>query len=141
MLRCNTTSVGAPAKRQNRAENPLHIVSGFGIDQCQMPTVQLRVAMIRHSAVFRLKHAQGSAAEADFLAALRTLKSIPGVAQFEVLRQVSPKCEFAFAVSMEFVDQAAYDAYNLHADHVAFVQGRWIPEVAAFTEIDYVPLA
>ena len=96
--------------------------------------------MIRHTAVFRLKHAAGSAAEADFLAALARLKAIPGVQKFEVLRQVSPKCEFSFGVSMEFAGQAAYDGYNIHPDHAAFVQGRWVPEVADFTEIDYVPL-
>jgi quinol monooxygenase YgiN len=96
--------------------------------------------MIRHTAVFRLKHDAGSAAEANFLAVLAKLKSISGVGNFEVLRQVSPKSEFKFGVSMEFADQAAYDGYNTHPDHVAFVQGRWIPEVAAFTEIDYVAL-
>ncbi|MDE2383527.1 MAG: Dabb family protein [Alphaproteobacteria bacterium] len=96
--------------------------------------------MIRHTAVFRLKHAKGSAAEADFLAALRKLVAIPGVEKFEVLRQVSPKSEYHFGVSMEFANQAAYTGYNDHPDHVAFVQGRWLPEVAAFTEIDYVPL-
>ena len=36
---------------------------------------------------------------------------------------------------------AAYTAYNQHPDHVAFVQGRWIPEVADFLEVDYVALA
>jgi quinol monooxygenase YgiN len=96
--------------------------------------------MIRHTAVFRLKHAAGSAAEADFLAAVARLKAIPGVEKFEVLRQVSPKSEFTFGVSMEFADQATYDAYNVHPDHATFVEGRWIPEVAAFTEIDYVAL-
>jgi heme-degrading monooxygenase HmoA len=96
--------------------------------------------MIRHTAVFRLKHDAGSAAEKDFLHALAKLKSITGVEKFEVLRQVSPKSEFTFGVSMEFATQAAYDGYNIHPEHVAFVQGRWIPEVAAFTEIDYVAL-
>jgi hypothetical protein len=33
--------------------------------------------MIRHTAVFRLKHAAGSAAETAFLAAVRALKTIP----------------------------------------------------------------
>ena len=96
--------------------------------------------MIRHTAVFRLKHPSGSAAEGNFLVALAKLKSISGVEKFEVLRQVSPKSEFKFGVSMEFADQAAYDGYNIHPDHVTFVQTRWIPEVAAFTEIDYVAL-
>jgi hypothetical protein len=96
--------------------------------------------MIRHTAVFRLKYDAGSAAEKDFLHALAKLKSIAGVEKFEVLRQVSAKSEFTFGVSMEFATQAAYDGYNIHPQHVAFVQGRWLPEVAAFTEIDYVAL-
>ena len=45
--------------------------------------------MIRHTAVFRLKHDSGSALEKDFLKALAKLKSIEGVERFEVLRQVS----------------------------------------------------
>ncbi len=96
--------------------------------------------MIRHTAVFRLKHAAGSAAEDDFLSALAKLKAIPGVQKFEILRQVSPKSEFAFGVSMEFADAAAYQGYNNHPAHVAFVRDRWVPEVAAFMEIDYVVL-
>jgi hypothetical protein len=96
--------------------------------------------MIRHTAVFRLKHAAGTAAERDFLAALAKLKAISGVEKFEILRQVSPKNEFTFGVSMEFADQAAYTGYNIHPDHVAFVKGLWDPEVAAFIEIDYVSL-
>jgi Stress responsive A/B Barrel Domain len=94
--------------------------------------------MIRHTVVFRLKHAKGSAQEADFLKAADVLVKIPGVQKFEKLRQVSPKNDYDFGFSMEFVDQAAYSFYNDHPDHVAFVQGRWVPEVAAFMEIDYV---
>ncbi len=96
--------------------------------------------MIRHTAVFRLKHARGSAAEAAFLTEIRKLHTVPGVEKFEVLRQTSKKNEFHFGVSMEFANQAAYDGYNNHPDHVAFVQNIWIPQVAAFTEIDYVAL-
>ncbi len=96
--------------------------------------------MIRHTAVFRLKHHAGSDSESDFLEALRKLKVIPGVEKFEVLRQVSSKSEFTFGVSMEFANQATYDSYNVHPEHVAFVQGRWISEVIDFTEIDYIPI-
>ena len=96
--------------------------------------------MIRHAAIFRLNHAAGSAGEADFLAALAGLNMIPGVRDFAISREISPKNPFAFAVSMTFADQAAYDAYNLHPAHVAFVQGRWIPEVAEFMEHDTVAL-
>ena len=41
---------------------------------------------------------------------------------------------------MTFADQAAYDGYNNHPSHVSFVQGRWIPEVAAFMEHDTVKM-
>lgn len=94
--------------------------------------------MIRHTVVFSLKHASGSSEEQAFLDAALVLEAIPGVQKFERLRQVSPKADYAFGFSMEFADQAAYDGYNVHPDHVAFVRDRWVPEVARFQEIDYV---
>ena len=96
--------------------------------------------MIRHSVIFNLKHPQGSDAETSFLKAADILAAIPSVEKFEKLRQVSAKNDYAFGFSMEFADQAAYDIYNAHPDHTAFVQGRWIPEVSKFLEIDYVAL-
>ncbi len=97
--------------------------------------------MIRHTVVFTLKHEAASAAEADFLAtARRELQSIPGLENFEQLRQISPKTDYAFGFSMEFADQAAYDRYNDHPAHIAFVRDRWLPEVEKFLEIDYTPL-
>tara|TARA_R110002020_G_scaffold475790_1_gene712327 strand:+ start:4564 stop:4854 length:291 start_codon:yes stop_codon:yes gene_type:complete len=96
--------------------------------------------MIRHTVVFSLKHAAGSAAEAAFLRDARVLASIPGVENFEQLRQVSPKTDFAFGFLMTFSDAAAYQAYNAHPDHVAFVADRWVPEVERFMEIDYQAL-
>lgn len=96
--------------------------------------------MIRHTVVFTLKHPEGSPEEAAFLETARILANIPGVEKFEQLRQVSPKNDYRFGFSMEFADQAAYSGYNDHPDHVAFVRDRWVPEVAAFMEIDYVPL-
>ncbi|MBD3945062.1 Dabb family protein [Nocardioides ganghwensis] len=96
--------------------------------------------MIRHTVAFRLRHAPGSAEEADFLAAARALADIPGMEAYEQLRQTSAKNDFTFGFSMEFADQAAYDGYNTHPVHTAFVADRWVPEVADFLEIDYVPL-
>jgi len=96
--------------------------------------------MIRHTVVFRLRHAPGSAAEADFLETARGLADIPGVEKFERLREVSPKNDYRFGFSMEFADRAAYAGYNDHPFHVAFVRDRWNPEVEAFLEIDYAPL-
>ncbi len=92
--------------------------------------------MIRHIVPFRLKHAAGSAEEADFLAVLARLAAIPGVEKLQVLPQIGKKNSFSHAVSMEFADDAIYQAYNAHPDHVAFVEGRWIPEVVEFAEID-----
>ena len=96
--------------------------------------------MIRHTVAFRLKHARGSEAEKSFLEAGKALAGIPSVVKFEQLAQTSPKNDFHFGYSMEFADQAGYDAYNDHPVHVAYVRDRWIPEVADFIEIDYQPL-
>ena len=100
----------------------------------------LTAPRIRHTVSFTLNHASGSAEEADFLATAATLATIPGVEAFEVVREVSPKNAFAFGISMEFADQAAYTSYNEHPAHVAFVQERWLPEVADFLEVDYEAL-
>ena len=97
--------------------------------------------MIRHTVTFRLKHAAGSPAERDFLKAACELAAISGVQRFECLRQISKKNAFTFGLSMEFADEAAYAGYSDHPEHSAFVQNRWIPEVAEFLELDYVPHA
>jgi hypothetical protein len=92
---------------------------------------------IRHTVAFRLRD---STDEADFLATAARLASIPGVEEFEILRETSPKNEYRFGISMEFADRAAYEGYNEHPDHVRFVQERWLLEVEEFLEIDYVRL-
>lgn len=94
--------------------------------------------MIRHTVAFRLKHAANSEAEAAFLSAAQVLAAIPSVRQFESLRQVSAKSNFAFGFSMEFASQQDYEAYNTHPEHVRFVETRWKPEVVEFLELDYV---
>ena len=97
---------------------------------------RLTSGRIRHSVVFRLTHAEGSRAEADFLTAADGLRTIPGVEEFELLRETSPKNDYRFGITMEFAGADAYAAYNAHPDHVQFVEGRWLPEVAEFLEID-----
>jgi len=96
--------------------------------------------MIRHTVVFTLKHAEGSAPERKFLEDAQILASIPTVQKFERLKQVSKKNAYKYGFSMEFADQAAYDTYDKHPTHVAFVRDRWKTEVVDFLEIDYVPL-
>jgi hypothetical protein len=95
---------------------------------------------IRHTVTFALVHEPDSPEAADFLAAQQALGSIPGVEAYELLREVSPKNDFHFGASMEFAGPDAYQAYNGHPDHVAFVRDRWQTEVTDFLEIDYQPL-
>ena len=90
---------------------------------------------IRHQVVFTLKP---DADEQDFLKAIAALEAIPGVEAFELMREVSPKNDYDFGLTMEFVDDSAYQAYNEHPQHVSFVADRWDSEVTAFLEIDTV---
>src|SRR4051812_17195196 len=96
--------------------------------------------MIRHTVVFTLKHAPGSTEEQKFLQDALVLTSIPTVRKSERLKQVSRKNPYKFGFSMEFDDQAAYDTYDSHPVHVAFVRDRWKTEVTEFLEVDYVPV-
>lgn len=96
---------------------------------------------IQHTVVFHLVHPAESEEERDFLAtARRELTSIPGVEEFTIQRQVSSKSDLTWQFSMDFASQEIYDAYNEHPVHVAFVRERWVPEVAAFQEYDFVAL-
>jgi hypothetical protein len=56
--------------------------------------------MIRHTVVFKLKHAEGSPEEAAFLQAM---------AKLEVFRQVSKNNIYQFGLSMEFDNQTNYE--------------------------------
>ncbi len=97
--------------------------------------------MIRHTVSFTLVHAPGSSAEAAFLASARSvLPAIPGVEDFTVSRQVSPKSSHRFQFAMAFVDEDVYRRYNEHPEHVRFVATLWDTEVADFQELDLVPL-
>jgi len=97
------------------------------------------VSSIQHTVAFRLVHPAGSAAEAEFLeTARRTLTAVPGVGDFTVRRQVSPKSAFTWQFSMVFADAAAFAAYDAHPAHQGFVRTRWVPEVAEFAELDLV---
>lgn len=97
------------------------------------------MSRIQHTVNFRLIHPKGSEQEAAFLADARAaLPSIPGVENFRVSTQVSAKSDLDFQFAMDFADQAAFDAYDQHPTHVAFVAERWVTEVAAFQEYDYI---
>ncbi len=98
--------------------------------------------MIRHTVAFSLVHAPGSAEEQDFLTAgPALLRSIPGVEDFAVSRQVSPKSTYRFQFAMTFATAEHYAAYNDHPDHQQFVASRWVSEVAEFEELDFTSYA
>ena len=92
---------------------------------------------MEHTVTFRLKHPAGSPKEADFLSAAEELAAIPGVNDFQIRRQVSPKNSHAFGISMHFDSDQDFQAYSKHPLHDAFVQERWIPEVEDFQESDF----
>ncbi len=95
--------------------------------------------MIRHTVAFSLRHAPGSDAEHDFLTTgPALLRQIPGVEDFTVSRQVSPKSTYLFQFAMSFASEEAYAAYNDHPDHRSFVATRWDAEVTEFEELDFV---
>ncbi|MDF7799170.1 Dabb family protein [Pontiellaceae bacterium B1224] len=111
-----------------------------GCATTESPSVTKGSEMITHTVFFKLNHVRGSEAEALFLSKAAALSAIPGVENFQILEETSPKNSFDFGLSMEFADQAAYDTYNTHPEHIAFVQQAWLNEVADFQEIDYIPL-
>ncbi|MFG0261098.1 MAG: Dabb family protein, partial [Novipirellula sp. JB048] len=95
---------------------------------------------IEHTVTFRLKHATGSEEEKSFLTAAAELATIPGVQDFQIRRQTSPKNPHPFGISMKFDSATEYQNYNDHPLHVRFVQQRWLKEVIAFQEADFEPL-
>jgi hypothetical protein len=94
---------------------------------------------IQHTVVFRLIHESNSAEESEFLdTATRILAAIEGVEAFAVDRQISSTSDLRWRFSMLFRNQSAYDAYNNNPAHVRFVNERWLTEVAAFQELDFI---
>lgn len=62
---------------------------------------------------------------------------IPGVKNFEPLKQTSKKNKFDYRLSMEFASQQLYNSYSSHPDRVQFIQQYWLKYVEDFLEIDY----
>ncbi|MCM4153996.1 Dabb family protein [Arenibacter sp. N53] len=93
--------------------------------------------MIQHTVALKLKYAKGSPEEKEFLSAAAKLAFIPGVQNFQSLRQISKKNDFDFGLSMEFDNMVAYEGYNTHPDHTRFVTTYWAKYVEKFLELDY----
>jgi len=97
--------------------------------------------MITHVVVFWLDKPFGENRE-KLLAAARELGEIPGCENFRTGVAV-PSARgvvddsFAVAISMDFADQAAADAYQGHPDHLRFVQEAVKPMVKRFVVYDF----
>ena len=64
------------------------IMSGITLLTMSPPTARAEdISPAEQITAFRLKHGEGSAAEADFLRAVGALGSIPGVEAFELIRE------------------------------------------------------
>lgn len=101
-------------------------------------TSSLKKGEIQHMVIFDLIHEKGKDAAVKFLNDGRQILSkIPGVRNFEVFDQVSLKNDYTYGFSMFFSGQMAYDSYNKHPAHQAFVEYRWKKEVKRFLEIDF----
>ena len=96
--------------------------------------------MIRHTVVFKLKYPHHSPEEREFLHEASKLSSIPGVRNFESLRQIGKKNDFDYGLSMEFATMKAYEEYSQHPSHTEFVKTYWVKYVEKFLEIDYEPM-
>jgi hypothetical protein len=84
-------------------------------------------AMFSHVVVFWTDPAQPDAADQMLAGCHRYLKDIPGVLHFHAGKMVGsprPVVEKSYQVALNliFQDKAAQDAYQVHPQHVAFVE-------------------
>ncbi len=92
---------------------------------------------IRHSVIFTFNERMTSDEKEVFFDEVRKLSTISGVENFEIVKQVSVKNKFENGILMKFKNNEAYQYYNNHPDHVAFVQNIWLKQVHDFLEIDF----
>jgi hypothetical protein len=81
--------------------------------------------MIHHVVLIRLKKGLGERDGANLLERARQLlEPIPVVRNFRLGRGLGKKAEvdFPYALIMDFDDEAALEAYQVHPDHQRFVR-------------------
>jgi len=115
----------------------ISLMMALAMIRCDVPKTTDN--MITHTVYFKLKHEKGSEAERIFIQKALDLGAISTVRNLKCVKEVSPKNNFDHGLIMQFENQDAYDTYNNHPDHVAFVENVWKKEVEDFMEIDYVP--
>lgn len=102
---------------------------------------RLKKDEILHTVIFDLKYPTGSAEAEKFLTdGYSILTTVPGVHDFQVYRQCSPKNDYQYGFFMRFSNKADFDAYTAHPDHCKFVAERWDTEVTRFQESDFMSM-
>ena len=107
------------------------------IGDAQPYTIKQNTIMIHHSVIFTFKSSIDSSTMQAFFMAAKKLSAIPGVENFETLRQVSKKNKYAYGLSMQFANEELYQQYNNHPVHVQFIKEHWLLCIDDFLEIDY----
>jgi Stress responsive A/B Barrel Domain len=114
-------------------------LTSAGLASCSSSPSNLQKGEIMHTVIFDLKHPVGSVEAEQFLTdGTRILTSVPGVQEFQALRQCSPKNDYQYGFLMRFPNQSVFDAYTAHPDHCKFVDERWNTEVTRFQESDFM---
>lgn len=104
-------------------------------------SAELKTGEVLHTVIFDLKYPVGSPEAESFLTdGVRILTAVPGVKNFQALRQCSPKNDYQYGFYMLFSSKAEFDTYTAHPDHCKFVKERWDTEVIRFQESDFMKL-
>ena len=98
--------------------------------------------MFSHIVIFWTKPDKPSAAEELLAGAAKYLKSIPGVVSFHVGKMVPshrPVVDQSYQVALNLVfqDKKAQDDYQLHPQHLEFVEKAFKPNCARCVVYDF----
>ncbi len=96
--------------------------------------------MIKHSVIYTFKSSVNDKEKQSFFEAASSLSAIPGVKNFEMLKQVSPKNKYEYGIAMVFDNAQTYEDYNTHPAHQEFLEKYWFVYIEEFLEIDYEAL-
>ncbi|MDL2237641.1 Dabb family protein [Christensenellaceae bacterium OttesenSCG-928-K19] len=98
-------------------------------------------AKVRHMVAFTLIHPKDSPEAKKFIEdSARILGSIPYAAEFIQCYEVSPKNNYDYGFSFDFMTEEDYDRYNNDPVHLDYVEQYWKKQVSAFFEMDLCEL-
>lgn len=98
-------------------------------------------AAIRHMVVFNLKYPKDSPEAENFIRTAReAFSQIPCAKNVMQCYEISPKNNYDYGFSFDFMSAEDYQTYNNHELHVKFVNEHWKTEVTDFMEIDFAEI-